>query len=145
MYGKMERITDAITWYNEMIRCNVAPSIVTYAAIIDMFSKAHSYDQALNWVNEMINNGIAPNVYELFLEIFILSYLIYLRYIFSIIIDMYGKLQEPEKVIYWYLDYVDLFSFFFIINPIGFKKWKNIRSSLLPSFLHRVLSFNLNL
>lgn len=59
----MERISDAISWYNEMIRCNVAPSIVTYAAIIDMFSKAHSYDQALNWVNEMINNGIAPNVY----------------------------------------------------------------------------------
>jgi pentatricopeptide repeat protein len=63
MYGKLERPEQAIWWFNELILSGLTPSIVTFAAIIDMFSKIHDDTQALCWFNIMINNGIVPNVY----------------------------------------------------------------------------------
>jgi pentatricopeptide repeat protein len=62
MYGKLGRIKDSLDWFQKMKIENTKPSVMTYNAIIDMYSKMQLPEEAINVFNTMENNGVKPNV-----------------------------------------------------------------------------------
>jgi pentatricopeptide repeat protein len=83
--GKSKKEKDAVNLYNEMIERGIAPNVVIYTILIDMYRKLNNPGKALYVYDLMISRGVAPNVAT-----------------FNTLINMFAKDKDEKNALTWF-------------------------------------------